>query len=156
VQGDDLETYYLRTYPRVRRYLHRLSRDAAVASDLAQEVFVRLLSSGKESLPLTERDAYVFTIATNLARDRWRRIRRDRELDEVAASEHSSSAVDLHRALEKLSPRDRSLLWLAYVEGLAHRDVARIAGVREKSVKVLLFRVRRRLAALMGRNVDDR
>jgi RNA polymerase sigma-70 factor (ECF subfamily) len=50
---------------------------------------------------------------------------------------------------QRLSPRERQLLWLAHVEGLTHRDVATTLGLSEGSVPVLLFRARRRLEALL-------
>jgi DNA-directed RNA polymerase specialized sigma24 family protein len=43
------------------------------------------------------------------------------------------------------------LLWLAYVEGFDHREIAAAKGVAEKSVRVLLFRARKALAAILSR-----
>src|SRR3989454_8733629 len=56
---------------------------------------------------------------------------------------------DLAGALEHLKPRERELLWLAYVEGSSHKEIAEIAGVRAASVRLLLFRARRKLAELL-------
>jgi RNA polymerase sigma-70 factor (ECF subfamily) len=46
--------------------------------------------------------------------------------------------------------KDRQILWLAHVEQHSHREVARILSLREASVRVLLLRARRRLAALLA------
>ena len=48
-------------------------------------------------------------------------------------------------------PRDRSLLWLAYVEGCSHREIAEVMGIKPASVKVLLSRARERLAPMLQR-----
>lgn len=56
---------------------------------------------------------------------------------------------DLESALEGLSPRERALLWLAYAEGRAHREIAGILGVGELSVRVLLFRARKKLLRIL-------
>jgi RNA polymerase sigma-70 factor, ECF subfamily len=48
-----------------------------------------------------------------------------------------------------LKPRERALLWLAYAQGSSHREIAASLGVRAGSIKLLLFRARRRLAALL-------
>lgn len=48
-----------------------------------------------------------------------------------------------------LSARDGQLLWLAYVEGFSHREIAPLIGVQENSVRVLLLRARERVAALL-------
>jgi RNA polymerase sigma-70 factor (ECF subfamily) len=43
------------------------------------------------------------------------------------------------------------LLWLAYAQGHAHSEIAETLGVKTASVKLLLFRARRKLAALLRR-----
>jgi RNA polymerase sigma-70 factor (ECF subfamily) len=48
-----------------------------------------------------------------------------------------------------LTRSERALLWLAYVEGQSHNDIAVSLGLSRRSVKVLLFRARRRLRDLM-------
>lgn len=53
---------------------------------------------------------------------------------------------DLSKVFQTLKPQQRSLLWLAYVEGFEHREIASMLGLRENSVKVLLFRARRGMA----------
>jgi RNA polymerase sigma-70 factor (ECF subfamily) len=46
-------------------------------------------------------------------------------------------------------------MWLAYVEGADHREIAAALGLRERSVRVLLHRARRKLAALIQRSKAD-
>ena len=58
--------------------------------------------------------------------------------------------VDLSRAMARLKPRERALLWLAYAEGSSHKEIADSLGLKASSIKLLLFRARRRLAALLG------
>ena len=41
------------------------------------------------------------------------------------------------------------MLWLAYVEGFSHREIATVLGMKTASIKLLLFRARRRLAAIL-------
>lgn len=141
-------------YPRVWAYLLRLTKDRSVASELTQETFVRLISAKRDELPVAERTAYLFTIATNLARDHGKRTKRER--DALAAIEVSSVTPDpsrhvaLERALASLPERQRSMIWLAYAEGFDHRSIARVLGVGEASVKVLLFRAKQRLISLIG------
>ncbi len=50
---------------------------------------------------------------------------------------------------KNLKPQERALLWLAYVEGYEHREIAGVLNLSTVSIKVLLFRARRRLAALL-------
>jgi RNA polymerase sigma-70 factor (ECF subfamily) len=52
---------------------------------------------------------------------------------------------------------ERSLLWLAHVEGLSHAEVAAALDVKPGSVRVLLFRARRALAGrLRDRGLEPR
>jgi RNA polymerase sigma-70 factor (ECF subfamily) len=159
---EDLAAWYEATYPRLWSWVRRVVGDAGVASDIAQEAFVRLLQAKRETLPEAERTPYVFTIARHLTHEHWKRrdpgddpSRRD-DVDHVATPDGQDvvASIDLERALAALTEQERSLVWLAYAEGWDHRTIGRIAGVREKSVKVLLFRARKHLVRLLGGNPD--
>ena len=77
------------------------------------------------------------------------------ELPDVPSREDAAGTfertTDVGRAMRGLKPRDRAMLWLAYAEGSSHQEIAGVMGVKTASVKLLLFRARRRLAALLGR-----
>lgn len=139
-------------------YLYRLTGNAADADDLLQESFCRLLAT-----PIDPRDdgrlrAYLFRTATNAATDLWRRggrgTRRNEPLSDAvpAAADPGEDAVlkrDMARTFRDLKPQERMLLWLAHVEGSEHREIAEALGLKAASVPVLLFRARRKLAALL-------
>jgi RNA polymerase sigma-70 factor (ECF subfamily) len=59
--------------------------------------------------------------------------------------------ADVERALARLKPRDRDMLWLAYAQGATHEEIARHLGVGRPSIKTMLSRARQRLAAALGR-----
>jgi RNA polymerase sigma-70 factor (ECF subfamily) len=57
----------------------------------------------------------------------------------------------VEKALGGLGVRDRAILWMAYVDGASHQEIADAVGVGTASVKVILFRARKRMAeALAG------
>ena len=58
--------------------------------------------------------------------------------------------TDLQRALARLKPREREMLWLAYAQGLTHLDIAGALGVKAASVRLLFFRARQKLARLLA------
>ena len=64
-------------------------------------------------------------------------------------AEASVRRTDLRRAMDRLRPRERALLWLAYAQGHAHTEIADTLGVKTGSVKLLLFRARRKLAGML-------
>jgi RNA polymerase sigma-70 factor (ECF subfamily) len=155
---DTFRAFYDRTSRAVWAYLSRLTGDPQQADDLLQETYYRFLRAGATFESEAHRRNSLFRIATNLARDAHRR-RRVRPLfvshDDAHVAggiEHGrrvEQSTDLTRAMGQLKPRERSLLWLAYAEGSSHREIAATLGVKLASVKLLLFRARRKLAAML-------
>lgn len=150
--------FYDRTARTLRAYLARITGDAVLADDLLQESYYRLLRARGPYEGEAHRRNALFRIATNLVHDARRRARKAPLLTEaddatLAASgspqASADSATDLHRAMSHLKPRERQLLWLAYAQGSSHREIAHCLGLRTGSVKLLLFRARRRLAGLL-------
>lgn len=137
-------------------YARRTLGSAEEANDAVQECFFRYLRAGLPAGtdPATARP-YLFRSVSHLLRDRWRRSARDRRWRETHAEPKAATppdrdlASDLDRALGRLKPRDRALLWLAHVEGASHREIARALGLGEASVRVLLFRARKRIEKIL-------
>ena len=152
---------YDRTARGLWAYLSRMIGDPHLADDLLQETYYRFLRAKGLYESDAHRRNYLFRIATNLARDVHRRrrieevvLREDQAASqpvEVDAIGKSNVHTDLARAMAKLRPRDRSLLWLAYAHGSSHREIADTLGLKVTSIKLLLFRARRRLAKLLQR-----
>jgi RNA polymerase sigma-70 factor (ECF subfamily) len=55
----------------------------------------------------------------------------------------------MSRVFAELKPQERALLWLAHVEGNSHEEIAEALGVKSKSIKVMLFRARKRLGEML-------
>ena len=153
-------SFYDRTARAVWGYLSRLTGDPALADDLLQDAYYRFLRAGGQYENDAHRRNSLFKIATNLARDaaRRRRVMPFFVADsshEIASKEDVAGRVqrttDVGRALESMKPRERAMLWLAYAEGSSHQEIAAALGVKTASVKLLLFRARRRLAGILGR-----
>jgi RNA polymerase sigma-70 factor (ECF subfamily) len=152
---------YDRTARPLWSYLRRLTGDAHAADDLLQETYYRFLRARGTYENDAHRRNALFRIATNLVHDDRRRAR-VRPLpspghaevtnvpDKVDVAANADRRTDLDRALRQLKPRERALLWLAYAEGSSHREIATAVGVQMGSVKLLLFRARKKLAALLN------
>ncbi len=144
--------------PPVSRYLRRIAADDATADDLVQEVFVRYLCAPPSSKDEGGLRSYLFRIATRLVIDHARSERRfgfadelDEERLEGVPDPDAGRALDLRRTFRTLGARERALLWLAHVEELSHAEIAKALGVGAVSVRVLLFRARRKLARELER-----
>jgi RNA polymerase sigma-70 factor (ECF subfamily) len=150
---DAFGTFYIQTARALNSYICRVSGDAAVADDILQESYIRLLNATQ--MKETERKPYLYRVASNLIADYWRM--RSREQNwwrrafrrSEAAPQNMDLSSDMARLFAKLGAQDRTLLWLAYVEGFDHREIGKILRLRDNSVRVLLFRARRRMRNIL-------
>jgi len=159
---DTFRAFYDRTARQVWAYLARITGDRSLADDLLQESYYRFLRAERAFTSESHRRNYLFRIATNLAHDRRRRGRGIVNVPVPAENEPGALAdgrdvaaeteqrTDLARAMATLKPREREMLWLAYAQGSSHEEIAESLGLRKSSIKILLFRARRRLAAALG------
>lgn len=146
--------FYERSARQLWAYLARTSGDPGLADDLMQESFVRFLGASRPDEGEIASRKYLFRIGTNLLRDHWRRPRQTAIEDvpeEVFAARSLEGEADaravLGKAMAGMKMRDRQLLWLAYGEDYSHKEIAEIMGLASASVRLLLFRARRVVAA---------
>lgn len=140
-------------------YLARLTGSPETAEDLAQETFLRLYRTAGRYRETGHFQAYLYRIATNLARSERRRQLRWRALHPLLAASTPDRAEPgagrrllgremgeaLERALAELSPKLRAPILLHEVEGLAVAEVARTLGCPPGTVKSRLHRARKHL-----------
>jgi len=158
---DTFRAFYDRTARGVWAYLARVTGDRQMADDLLQEAFYRFLRADSTHDSESHRRNSLYRIATNLARDARRRnlirippVVSGDDIERVAdGGDHAGATdqqTDVSRAMSRLKPRERAMLWLAYAEGASHREIAGVLGVSTDSMKSMLFRARRKMAALLG------
>ena len=92
------------------------------------------------------------------AEDRWWKVAqfaayaahtRTAEFTDALDGVLSDAAAELAPAMAQLRPRDRQLLWLAYAEAYSHHEIAEVTGLASPSIRLLLFRARRKMARLL-------
>jgi RNA polymerase sigma-70 factor (ECF subfamily) len=133
-------------------YIARTSGRTDIANDLLQETYCRFLGVEFGRLDPAEAKPYLFRIATNLLHDRWRK-GEDKpwsEPPETGFQHDLDTQIEVRHLLQQLKPRERQLLWLAYVEGMTHREIAKSTGLHPMSIRILLFRARQRVVELLG------
>jgi len=148
---------------RLLRYLLRLSGNLDVAEDVLQDTFVKALEK-----PPTKQDnvkAWLFTVATNLLRDRSRRSARQNEIllertppahrppSPLQHSEAAELRLRLYRALDGLSERERTAIVMRQ-EGFAHREIAASLGTTTGTVGTLLARALSKLTQRLSLDGD--
>ena len=161
MEEDAFRAFYDRTSRPVWAYLRRITGDAQLADDLLQEAYYRFFRAAVAHEDEAHRRNYLYRIATNLVRDHARKHRHGFDVaipedgapeqlrDDSATASRSEDRLDLGRAMAQLGVQQRQILWLAYAEGSSHEEIGQVVGVNRGAVKALLYRARRRLAALL-------
>ena len=141
-------SFYELTARPVRIYLARMTGDDRLADDLLQETYYRFLRANVAFENDDHRRRYLYRIATNLVHDHRRRphvevastsLPEPRPIfTEPNVAERAARRIDLQRAMARLKPRERSMLWLAYALGWSHEEIAASIGVKTGSLKPML------------------
>jgi RNA polymerase sigma-70 factor (ECF subfamily) len=162
MNSEQFAAFYQRSARPLWAYLARVSGDPSLADDLMQESYVRFLCAASPCDGEVESRRYLFRIASNLLRDHWRRpgtTSIDDLPENLFIAADTSGQMDsqldswalLAPALARMRPRDRQLLWLAHAENYSHTEIAQITGLATTSIRLLLFRARRKIARILQR-----
>lgn len=142
----DAEALFTEHRPRVLRYLTRVVGHADTATDLAQEVFLRVARS---TIPAGGRDelrGWVFRIARNLALNHLRdrsRYGQPTALDETQAHPPGQEvAVAVRQAIARLPDIERDIFLLREAAGLSYDEVAAACEITVDAVRARLHRAR--------------
>jgi RNA polymerase sigma-70 factor (ECF subfamily) len=142
------ETYY----PLLYRYIYHHVRHRSMAEDLAAEVFSRMLEQlAKGRGPKQHLRAWLYRVAHNLVVDHARRqVHRDHDpLDEGMVSAEHDVEMEVHgtilqqqagAALQRLTPMQRAVIILKYLEGYTNQEVSSILELSVGAVKALQHR----------------
>jgi RNA polymerase sigma-70 factor (ECF subfamily) len=153
------ETHRDRVYSIALRY----SGDAAEAMDIAQETFLKLLSSIQEFRGDASFESWLYRIVVNRCLDHQRRGRKLMPFigDLLDAAESALSKLlraevenDVQSIVGKLPPEQRIVVVLRYTEGLSYEEIAEILNCSKGTVASRLNRahsvLERRLSHLRG------
>jgi RNA polymerase sigma-70 factor (ECF subfamily) len=139
--------------PALRRYARALTRDSETADDIVQDTLVRALRS-EHLFHDGDVRAWLYTILTNLNRNRLRSLSRRPTLTPIKDSDAAmtgpdTGSRDIARALDDLAEDQRAALLLVVLEGLTYREVAEVQGVPIGTVMSRLARARMQIKAYL-------
>jgi RNA polymerase sigma-70 factor, ECF subfamily len=144
--------------------------------EMAQETFIRVYQSLSGFKSRGDFKQWVSSIAVRACYDYWRKVYRNKEvamsslterqqkwLEEVISDQQKTPAIEedskkeatelLDWAMERLSPEDRMVLELVYLEGLPGKEVADLLGWSLANVKVRAFRSRNKLKKILQETI---
>lgn len=142
--GEEFEDFFREHFPLIRRSLTLIIRDAAVAEESAEEAFARAFVRWRRVRNMERPAAWVMTVALNVSRSAAARSARDRARAarmDVAPNDAIGGAlcaIDLQRALDALSHRQRIAVVLRYFADLPVREIAEVMKCAEGTVKSTL------------------
>lgn len=143
---------------RVFNYIHQMTRQAQDAEDLTQQTFIKAFRALDRFDTSRSLIAWLLTIARRTALNHFRDTRQFEEFSEETADAAASPARDAERsdqvenlwceARRILPAKQYEVLWLRFGEDLSVEETARVTGLTQTHIKILVFRARHRLAKI--------
>lgn len=156
-----MQALYVRHNVRVYRFVLRLITDAALAEDIASEVFLEVWRRADAFKAKSRVSTWLLAIARNKALSALR-VRRHAQLDDRTAItivdpaedvetmlEHRAHNATIRECLSQLSTIHREVLDLAYYHEKSVEEVAEIVGVPASTVRTRMFYARKRMETLL-------
>lgn len=149
-------------YRRLLALAHAATGSWQHAEDLTQETFVRALRHWEKISRYDDPGAWLRRVLINRVASRWRGLGREqlafgRWAGRAAEETQDSSLGDatFWSAVRRLSPQQRRVVLLHYVDDLDVEQVARILECSSGTVKTHLHRARTQLAVLLAEGGSD-
>lgn len=144
---DAFATLYRAHANAVHTLARRLTGNPAMAEDITQETFLRMLqfiNGFRDGMPLRP---WLKKVAANTAIDRMRREARHQGLDDAWATTHDASqqTVEADGLMRRLPPLVRTVVWLHEMEGWTHAELGERFGQSPSWSKSIVSRAMSRL-----------
>jgi RNA polymerase sigma-70 factor (ECF subfamily) len=155
INGDDAAYDELvnRRQGAIRNLLRRLTRDPALADDLAQQTFIQAWQSIRGLKSPGAFGGWLRKLAVNFWLQNARAVKHELRMDEDLSVALPRSAVseqlDLDAALAQLSRDVRLCIVLAYSEGMSHAEISQTSSIPLGTVKSHITRGSARLRELL-------
>ena len=147
---------YEKFYPELIHWCCRACQDQALAEDLVQETFLRALQNADtiEDLNLSQCRAWLYRTMKNLLYDRYRRTVLEAEHlqqpdEETAYWDQGIQQIENELILQKLTPEDRMLFTLRYMEGYNASEISEMLSMPPGTIRAKLSRCRKLLKNMM-------
>lgn len=156
------EQLFTANYPKLAGWVRRLVDDDETAHEIASEAFVRLLSKWTSPAKLDNPQSYLYMIATNLVRDHWRKMERERRAMRSVTANAGTEAftdpsqdVDVRELIQRLPSRLRDPFLLHYYAGFGVREIAVLLKRPDGTIKADLYHARARLKEALAERDDS-
>ena len=156
MEEEELERIVRQYTPHIYRLAYVRTGSRADAEDVTQEVFLRLVRTGQTFQSEEHCRAWLLRVAGNLSKNRldYTARRSPDELKEELAAQGREDLSFVWEAVKQLPQEQRACIHLFYYEGYPTRDVARMLGRKESTIRSDLRRGREKLKGLLKEAYD--
>lgn len=134
---------------RIYRFILKMVKDNSIATDVTQEVFIRIWTKREQLSEVHNMEAYIFTIASNLTLNQIKKRLRERQVREKLQAQwrqNKSSDADnlllLHdcetlvsKVVEQLPPQQKRIYRLSREEGLNYEEISQTMKISPNTVR---------------------
>jgi RNA polymerase sigma-70 factor (ECF subfamily) len=176
-QKGDRDAYgelVIRFQNRIYSFCYQFFRNPDLASDLAQETFLRAYRYIKKYDPKKKFSTWIYSIAKNICIDEHRKLKRGKMVSiddlppEKIQSAHDSrhlrdparismqmqDRMMLEEAIAQLPEKYMSVVILCYFQEMPYQEIADVLGLNLNLVKVRIFRAKKRLLEILNEESD--
>ena len=152
--------FYTEQYSPLLRLAYVSTGSRAVAEELVQETMLRVLRHWRKVGAYEKPGAWARRVLLNLATSRGRRLAVEARVmcrlvgEHAVEPEPSAETTALWSAVRALPSHESHAITLHYLEDMSVVDMAEVLEMPEGSVKTLLHRARRQLAAALGEDEE--
>jgi len=175
----EFQQIYKDYYPKILRYLTKLTDDIEEAEDLTQDVFIKVNSGLEKFEGRSSLSTWIYKIATNTANDRFRSAsfqkgtkqtlegefieenKEDKNVwtgDSENVSDNNLEKKEMNscikRYVEDISDNYKTAFTLSEYEGLKNQEIADILDLSLDTVKIRIYRARTQLKKKMEKGCD--
>lgn len=146
-----------------RFFLNQTGGDAPLSDDLAQETFINAYTRIDSFKNMSTFSTWLYRIAYNIFYDYLRSHKVTDDLETAVVDAHyqtsqpdSGTSADIYKALQLLTPEERTCVTMRFMEDLPVGKIAEITGFPEGTVKSHIFRGKNKLASYLKENGYDK
>jgi len=150
---DALRTLYDRYYPRLARFLVRMTTDDDLIAEIINDTFFVVWQKAAGFRAESSPSTWIIGICYRKA---LKALARQRPTEPLEAAEPLGTAPDrletrlgMHRAIARLKPHHRAIVILTYQFGYSYREIGEIVHCPENTVKTRMHHARKALKKLL-------
>ncbi len=136
-------------------YINGIVCDLHIAEDLTEETFVKIVTKKPRFLGKSSFKTWLYAIGRNVTMDYLKKHSKQKEIPiddvrELTDDEKSFESeflreerkITLHRAMCRLKPEYRQILWLIYFDGFSNKEAATVMKKKVHGIETLVYRAR--------------